>query len=88
MYANQYRDQEFPRSIKPALGGSRTGISPRTGLILTPAQRIKPTKVADGLGALAKPYRKKLSDAEVKRRIGAHAQPQPAKRESKLRKRH
>ena len=41
------------------------------GLMLTPAQRIKPTKVADGLGMLAKPDRKKLSDAEVKRRIGA-----------------
>ena len=36
------------------------------GLMLTPAQRIKPTKVADGLGMLAKPGRKKLSDAEVK----------------------
>ena len=41
------------------------------GLMLTPAQRIKPTKVADGLGMLAKPSRKKPSDAEVKRRIGA-----------------
>jgi AbrB family looped-hinge helix DNA binding protein len=41
------------------------------GLMLTPAKRIKPTKVADGLGMLAKPQRKKLSDAEVKRRIGA-----------------
>ena len=41
------------------------------GLMLTPAQRIKPTKVADGLGMLAKPDRKKLSDAEVKRRVGA-----------------
>jgi len=40
------------------------------GLMLTPAQRIKPTKVADGLGMLAKAGRKKLSDAEVKRRIG------------------
>ncbi|MGP1677266.1 MAG: hypothetical protein ACTS6J_08930 [Burkholderiales bacterium] len=34
-------------------------------------RRIKPTKVAHGLGMLAKPQRKKLSDAEVKRRIGA-----------------
>ena len=41
------------------------------GLMLTPAQRIKPTKVADGLGMLAKSSRKRLSDAEVKRRIGA-----------------
>ena len=41
------------------------------GLMLTPAQRIKPTKVADGLGMLARPSRKILSDAEVKRRIGA-----------------
>jgi hypothetical protein len=40
------------------------------GLMRTPAQRIKPTKVADGLGMLAKPGRKKLTDAEVKRRIG------------------
>jgi AbrB family looped-hinge helix DNA binding protein len=40
------------------------------GLVLTPAQRIKPTKVADGLGMLAKPHPKKPSDAEVKRRIG------------------
>ena len=40
------------------------------GLLLTPAKRIKPTKVADGLGMLAKPDRKKLPDAEVKRRIG------------------
>jgi AbrB family looped-hinge helix DNA binding protein len=39
------------------------------GLMLIPAQRIKPTKVADGLGMLAEPDRKKLSDAEVKRRI-------------------
>jgi hypothetical protein len=39
--------------------------------VLTPAQRIKLTKVADGLGMLAKPKRKKLSDAKVKRRIGA-----------------
>jgi AbrB family looped-hinge helix DNA binding protein len=41
------------------------------GLMLTPARRIKPTKVADGLGMLTKPNRKKLTDAEVKRRIGA-----------------
>ena len=41
------------------------------GLMLTPAKRITPTKVADGLGMLAKPSRKKLSDAKVKRRIGA-----------------
>ena len=40
------------------------------GLLLTPAPRIKPTKVAVGLGMLAKPGRKKISDAEVKRRIG------------------
>ncbi len=40
------------------------------GFMLTPARRIKPTRVADGLGMLAKPDRKKLSDAEVKRRIG------------------
>ena len=39
--------------------------------VLTPTQLIKPTKVADGLGMLAKPNRKKLSDAKVKRRIGA-----------------
>ena len=39
--------------------------------MLTPAQRVKPTKVADGLGMLAKPDRKKLSDVEVKRRSGA-----------------
>ena len=41
------------------------------GLMLTPAQRIKPTNVADGLGILATPDREKLSDDEVKRRIGA-----------------
>jgi AbrB family looped-hinge helix DNA binding protein len=41
------------------------------GLMLTPAQRIKPTKVVDGLGMLARPDRKKLSAAEAKRRIGA-----------------
>ncbi len=40
-------------------------------LSLRPAQQIKPTKVADGLGMLAKRGRKKLSDGEVKRRIGA-----------------
>jgi len=39
--------------------------------VLTSAQRIKPTKVADGLGMLGKPNRNKLSDAKVKRRIGA-----------------
>jgi hypothetical protein len=38
---------------------------------LTPAQRIKPTNVADGVGMLATPDRVKLSDAEVNRRIGA-----------------
>ena len=31
---------------------------------------VKPTKVADGLGMLARPGRKKLSDAGVKKRIG------------------
>jgi hypothetical protein len=31
----------------------------------------RPANVADGLGMLAKPDRKMLSDAEVKRRIGA-----------------
>jgi len=41
------------------------------GLMLTQARRTKPTKVADGLGMLAKSSRKRLSDAEVKRRIGA-----------------
>ncbi|MBI3371502.1 MAG: AbrB/MazE/SpoVT family DNA-binding domain-containing protein [Betaproteobacteria bacterium] len=41
------------------------------GLVLTPAQRIAPTRVADGLGMLAKPGRRKLKDGEVKRRIGA-----------------
>jgi len=38
---------------------------------LTPAQRVKATEVADGLGMLAKPDRNTLSDSEVKRRIGA-----------------
>ena len=41
------------------------------GLMLTPAARIAPTTVADGLGMLAKPGRSMLSDAVVKRRIGA-----------------
>lgn len=41
------------------------------GLLLTRAHLIKPTKVADGLGMLAKPLRRKLSDAAVRRRIGA-----------------
>ena len=39
--------------------------------VLNPAQQIKATKVADGLGMLAKPNREKLSDAKLKRRIGA-----------------
>jgi hypothetical protein len=38
---------------------------------LPPAHGIEPTEVADGLGMLAEPDRKRLSDAEVKRRIGA-----------------
>lgn len=41
------------------------------GLMLTQARVTKPTKVADGLGMLAMSSRKKLSDADVKRRIGA-----------------
>lgn len=41
------------------------------GFMLTSPRRAKPTRVADGLGMLAKSSRKRLSDAEVKRRIGA-----------------
>ena len=41
------------------------------GLVLTPTRKIKPTKVADGLGLLSKAGRRKISDAEEKRRIDA-----------------
>ena len=65
----------IPKALREAghiQAGAEVIISAITdGLILTPARRIKPTKVADGLGMLAKPDRKELSDAKVKRRIGA-----------------
>jgi len=65
----------IPKALREA-GHIRTGtelmiFATTDGLMLAPARRTKPTKVADGLGMLAKPGRKKLSDAEVKRRIGA-----------------
>ncbi|MFM9970057.1 MAG: AbrB/MazE/SpoVT family DNA-binding domain-containing protein [Burkholderiales bacterium] len=64
----------IPKALREAVNihaGTELIISTITdGLKLTPAIQIKPTKVEDGLGLLAKPGRKKLSEAEVKRRIG------------------
>ena len=65
----------IPKALREA-GHIRTGTelvisAVADGLMLTPAKGIAPTRVADGLGMLARPGRRKLKDAEVKRRIGA-----------------
>ncbi len=65
----------IPKSLRDAgniTAGTELVISAvADGLMLTAAKRVEPTRVRDGLGLVAKPGRKKLSDHVVKRRIGA-----------------